>query len=134
MAILRINLFGKFRIESNDQVVAGFEACKVQVLFSYLLLYRNRPHTRESLAAMLWGDWPTTQSKKYISQALWQIQSALKCEDDASQSRFLLAEPDWVHINPEAGMWLDVAESILSASDNIRCGLIFNIRQLERLM
>ena len=85
-------------------------ACKVQELFCYLLLHRDRPHPREALSALLWRDIPTTQSKKYLRQALWQLQAALNCEAEETTARTFVIESDWIQFNPTADVWIDVAE------------------------
>jgi DNA-binding SARP family transcriptional activator len=109
MATLRVRLFGKFCAYQNEQVVSGLDARKVQELFCYLLLYRNHTHSREALAGLLWGDIPTNQSKKCLRQALWQLQSAVDQQPRSSGIRVLLVEPDWVQLNSEAELWVDVA-------------------------
>jgi DNA-binding SARP family transcriptional activator len=83
------------------------EARKVQELLAYLLLHRTHPCTRESLATLMWGERNDTQARKYLRQALWQLQSAL---DAASQPAIPLLHVDtaWVEINPSASLWLDI--------------------------
>jgi len=81
----------------------------VQELFCYLLLHRERSHAREALASLLWGDHSTAQSKNYLRKALWQMLTALECEDGDSNHRLLVVEPDWVHFDPQADLWLDAA-------------------------
>jgi DNA-binding SARP family transcriptional activator len=110
MSTVSIRLFGKFSAQLDAQRIEGLEAPRLQELFSYLLLYRGRPHARETLAALLWGDSPTAISKKYLRQALWQLQSALNAHAAASARHLLVVETDWIHINQDAGSWLDVAE------------------------
>lgn len=110
MSVLRIRLFGRFDVQLHEQNVADLDARKVQELFAYLLLYRERPHPREVLADLLWGDSSTSQSKGYLRKALWQLQTALDCQSELSQNRVLLAESDWVQLNPNADLQLDVAE------------------------
>lgn len=102
---LQIFLFGKFCVQYGDKVLTGLEGGRIQELFCYLLLYRNRCHPRETLANLLWNETPTIQSKSRLRKPLWQIQSAL---DSQGGSPVLLVDPDWVQINPEAGIWLDV--------------------------
>ena len=109
MSILRVSLFGKFHVHLGEQVLAGLNARKVQELFCYLLLYRDRPHPREILASLLWGDSFTTQSRRYLRKALWQLKVTLDCQTGPSNNRILLVEPDWVQINSDANLWLDVA-------------------------
>jgi DNA-binding SARP family transcriptional activator len=110
MSVLRVFLFGKFRVCCGQQTLTGLEARKVQELFCYLLLHRDRPHPRETLADLLWGDNSTTQSKKYLRKALWQLQTAIDSQAQPLDDHVLLVEPDWVQLDPEADLWLDVAE------------------------
>jgi DNA-binding SARP family transcriptional activator len=109
MSALSIHLFGKFCIRCDEQMMQGLDACKVQELLSYLLLYRDRPHARETLAGMMWGESSTEKSKKYLRQALWQLQAALESQGSASGRQMLLVEHDWVQLNLHAGLWFDVA-------------------------
>jgi DNA-binding transcriptional activator of the SARP family len=107
---LKIHLFGKFNIESDEQSLSGFNGCKVQELFSYLLLYRDRPHARESLAGLLWGDSTTEKSKKYLRQSLWHLQAALETGGGQEASgKSLSVEHDWVQLNTNPSMWLDIS-------------------------
>jgi DNA-binding SARP family transcriptional activator len=106
MLTLSIHLFGKFSVDYEDQPLTGLDACKVQELFSYLLVRRNRPHPREALAAMLWGDVATDKSKKYLRQSLWRLQTAL--DADGMSAGILTAEHDWVQLNLRPGLWLDI--------------------------
>jgi DNA-binding SARP family transcriptional activator len=105
MAAIRISLFGKFRVCCDGHILTDFDAGKVQELFSYLLLYRDRAHARETLAGLFWGACAEAQAKTYLRQAGWQIQTALETPSDR---RLLYAEVDWVRINPDADLWLDV--------------------------
>ena len=110
MSRISIQLFGQFCVRRNEQVIGGFEAHKVQELFSYLLLHRNHSLSRESLASLLWPDCTTTtQPKKRLRQTLWHLQSALGSQSEAAHDRVLLVEPERVRINEEAELWLDVA-------------------------
>ncbi len=107
MSKIRIQLFGRFCVRRDEQVLAGFEARKIQELFCYLLLHRHNPLSRESLASLLWPDTTTAQSKKKLRQMLWHLQSALGSQTEAIHDRLLLVEPDWVQVNAEADLWLD---------------------------
>ncbi|MDX6269636.1 MAG: hypothetical protein QOD28_859 [Acidobacteriota bacterium] len=118
MSTLSFQLFGKFSVHAGGQPLEGFDACKTQELLSYLLVHRARPHTRESLAGLLWGESATDKSKKYLRQTLWHLQSALEghgsCNSDGGSadegSALLSAEHEWVRLNvaPAAAVWLDV--------------------------
>src|SRR5437588_6956132 len=109
MAKLSIQLFGKFSVRRNERLLDGFDARKVQELFCYLLLHRDHSLPRETLASILWPDTTTTLSKKNLRHALWQLQSALGSQTELINDRVLLVEPEWVQLNPEGDLWLDVA-------------------------
>ena len=83
----------------------GFDGCKVQELFCYLLIHHDRPHPREALASLLWGDNPTQKSKKYLRQTLWQFQNAL---ESRSGGGALLVKSDWVRFDLRPEVRLDV--------------------------
>lgn len=106
MPDLQIHLFGKFSVRHDDRPATGFDAYKEQELLSYLLLHRNRPHSRETLAGLLWGDASTEKSKKYLRQALWHIQAALEARPGGGA--VLSVEHDWVQLNAGVALWLDV--------------------------
>jgi DNA-binding SARP family transcriptional activator len=106
MGILQIALFGKFSGRYDDTYL-GLEATKLQELLSYLILFRDRPHRREQLAALFWDASSTAQSKKYLRQALWQLQS---CLSEAADCGCVVQDADWVRFNVESGVQLDVVE------------------------
>jgi len=107
---LSIALFGKFSAQLNGQRLRGLDGTRLQELFCYLLLHRGQPHSRESLASLLWSDVETAQSKKYLRQALWQLASLLNPSGGSRSEHILFVEPDWIDIHSEADLWLDVAE------------------------
>lgn len=109
MANFRVRLFGKLNIQRDGEAVEGIDARKVQELFSYLLLSRNHSQSREVICEELWGDRPASKSKKYLRQALWRLQLALRDASDANRSE-LVADADWIQINPSPGFWLDITQ------------------------
>src|SRR5581483_473296 len=109
ISALKIYLFGKFSVWHNERIVEGFDVHKVQELFCYLLLHRDHSLPRETLASLLWPEVSTAQSKKSLRQVLWQLQSALHCQNECLCDRILLVEPEWIRLNSEADFWLDVA-------------------------
>jgi DNA-binding SARP family transcriptional activator len=68
---------------------------------------RDRPFARETLAGLFWGDCPTVLSKKYLRQALWQLQGLLGNGQDGS-NRVLRVDGTSVAIDPGSQLWLDV--------------------------
>lgn len=108
MPTYSIRLFGRFSLQRDGEVLTDVETSKAQELLCYLLLHRDRQHSREVLAELLWEGASPTQSKKYLRQALWQLNTMLdsKAEPDRGALR---VEPAWVRANSEADLWLDVA-------------------------
>lgn len=109
MQELRILLFGKFSVQWGNQELETLEGGKVQELFTYLLLYRNRPHPRESLATLLWRDSPVGQSKSYLRKTLWQLQTALEAQTKSGDTDLLHVDTDWIQLNAAASVWLDIS-------------------------
>lgn len=107
MGVLQVRLLGKPQVQGADRSVVLLPM-KVQELFFYLLLNRRRPHDRDHLAEQLWGDATPARSKKYLRQTLWQLQTAV--DDPPSSVPLLLLDRNWVHINLETDIWLDVHE------------------------
>ena len=97
---VRIRLLGQVCIEQGGQPPTDLPAKALDLLCS-LLLCRDRTHTRDELSAMLWPDTSTTAARKYLRQALWQLQSALTAD-------LLLLRRGWVGIDADADWWLDV--------------------------
>lgn len=108
MSTMRIRLFGKFQVELEDRALNDLDSFKVQELLCYLLLNRDHPHHRETLAGLLWGDNQTPQSKKYLRQALWQLQLALNAGSQKQPTGLLVVDADWVSVVPQVDVWLDV--------------------------
>lgn len=100
-------LFGRFTARYAGEPIADLDRAKVQDVLCYLLLNRDRFHHREDLATVFWGDFTTSQSRKYLRQALWHLQ---KTVDQASgdDPHLLTVDPEWVHINADARVWVDV--------------------------
>jgi DNA-binding SARP family transcriptional activator len=132
--VLHIRLFGKFCVSRNERVLQGLDACKEQELFSYLLLNRDRPHSRETLAGLLWGERTTEKSKKYLRQTLWHLQTVLESEQGAAGGGMLMVEHDWIQFNSKAELWLDTAafeEAFMLVQDSP--GRDLNAESVERL-
>jgi DNA-binding SARP family transcriptional activator len=109
MDLLRITLFGRFDVRVGQKPLAGLEAAKVQELFCYLLLNRDRPHPREALAHILWDANSTNQPGRCLRKTLWQLRAALDAQTEPLSDLVLLVEPNWIQFSPGVDLWLDVA-------------------------
>lgn len=108
MAQITIKMFGRFSAASPAGQLTGLTATKVQELLAYLLLHRDHPQSREVLAGLLWGDTESWRAKKYLRQALWQLQAALRSLGKLGQ-QVLRVDPEWVELRTAPSLWLDAA-------------------------
>ena len=108
MAMLKVRLFGRFKVQANGQEVDCFLSTKARELFCYLLLHRNRPHPRESLATLFWGECTPEQTRKYMRQTLWQLQTALHQLPGDESLDVMRVEKGSVQLDPGRDLWLDV--------------------------
>ncbi len=74
MALLKICLLGSFQAWLGGNPVTSFESNKVRALLAYLAVEKDRPHSRDTIAGLLWPDYP----QRFCSQqpALGAIQPA----------------------------------------------------------
>lgn len=108
MLALQFRLLGKFTVYYNQKSLDFFNVQKVQELLCYLLVHRDRPHNREVLAELLWGNVNTPYSKKYLRKTLWQLQTALRSIPATRRDKLLIIDPHWIQVNKDAAFWLDI--------------------------
>ena len=104
-----IRLLGGFSVQRNECEIESFPSAKARELFCYLLLHRDRSHSREVLASLLWGDCATSQSKKYFRQTLWQLQQTLQGDLPVNSTRLLRVDDEELRLDSQPGLWLDSA-------------------------
>ncbi len=109
-ADLQIRLFGGIHLTQNGVPLTNFVSNKAPALLAYLAVAR-RPHQREALAALLWGELADADAKNNLRQALSNLRRLL--------DPYLLITRDTVALNPESFISLDAAafEQRLHASD-----------------
>jgi DNA-binding SARP family transcriptional activator len=109
MSPFRVSLLGKFSVRRGDTEIDAFPSAKARELFCYLLLHRDRSHSREILIDVLWGDQATSQAKKYFRQTLWQLQLALHGHPRCDDSRLVLVNDESLRLDSQSDLWLDTA-------------------------
>ncbi len=107
MGRLNASLLGGFAVSRDEQAITGFRSDKARALLAYLLVEGDRPHRRESLAALLWPDQPEAAALVNLRQTLTRLRRAI--EDDTQPTPVVLVTPQTVQLNPAADVWLDVA-------------------------
>ncbi len=107
MSVLRVHLFGGVRVERDNLDGDLHLTRRVQALLAYLLL-QPRPHPREVLADLLWGEQDASRARSCLSTTLWRLRRALA--DGGYTDNLLVTTPAGeVGIDREQGVWLDVA-------------------------
>ena len=105
MISLHIHLLGKIQIFDSKKTAITLPL-KAQELLVYLFIHCNQPHEREKLSAQLWPNVPENRSKKYLRQALWQLQTM--CQDTQSPEHAIVQlEGSWVQFNLTSNIWID---------------------------
>jgi DNA-binding SARP family transcriptional activator len=129
MALLQLRLFGKFELAG-----APLGARRARELLCYLLLNASRPQRRDTLAGLLWEEAAPAQAGKYLRQALWQLQAALRPLAASGAAPVLEVDPEWIGLNRCPALEVDVSAFELAArachgvpgallDDAARCGL-----------
>jgi DNA-binding SARP family transcriptional activator len=70
MAHLSIALLGPFQACLDGQPITTFKSDKARALLAYLAVEAARPHARDTLAALLWPDWPEAYARSSLRSAL----------------------------------------------------------------
>jgi DNA-binding SARP family transcriptional activator len=70
MARLALSLLGSFTATLDGALITTFESHKVRALLAYLAAETDRPHRRETLATLLWPDWPQQSAMSNLRYAL----------------------------------------------------------------
>jgi len=96
---LRFYLLGPLRIERDGQPLR-LPRRKVEALVAYLLLHPG-PQPRDSLATLFWGDSSDAQARHSLRTALATVRKEIAPD-------LLLADRDYVQLNPAYPCWVDL--------------------------
>jgi DNA-binding SARP family transcriptional activator len=104
---LRVHLFGQPRFFVGDAPFKLAGSPKVLGVLAYLLLHREHPVSRESVAFTFWPDDAEETALTNLRRHLNQLKNALPRTKSVT---WILANDSTLQWNPEAGLWLDLAE------------------------
>lgn len=113
---LEVRLLGGFELARNGRTLDQLPLRAARSLFAYLVLNRDRPHTRDLLAGTFWPEFDESRARRRLSQALWQIKTTI---GDDEAGRYLVGGPDTLRFGSDVDLWLDVDEfeKALAADD-----------------
>jgi DNA-binding SARP family transcriptional activator len=107
MSELRVFLLGGVRVVLGRTPSEVGLARSGETLLAYLMLARNRRHSRDTLCSMFWPDLPHERARGALSTTLWRLRRVL--ESSAPRGTYLCSSPTGeVGFNSTADYWLDV--------------------------
>lgn len=109
MPSLQLTLLGTFAAWWEGQSITGFPTDKVRALLAYLALEGERPLRRETLAALLWADWPDDIARRNLRQNLHRLNQLLDAIEPTLSERLLTVTRQTVQLNRD-WLALDVIE------------------------
>jgi predicted ATPase/DNA-binding SARP family transcriptional activator len=106
----RLFVLGSFRLEfpaariprQNNPQTISLSTRKIESLLAYLALHPE-PHTRERMAALIWGDATDEQARNSLRNALSALRKQL-------QNDLLLVDRETVQLSPRFPLWVDAVE------------------------
>lgn len=116
MARLTVRLLGAFQVELDEQSVGGYSSAKVRALLAFLLMERERPHSRDELCGLLWPDELQEVAQANLRQALANLRQVLG--DRTAAKPFLAVSRENVGLAEDADCAVDAQEF---AEHLIRC-------------
>jgi len=113
VAHLKISLLGPIQVTLDERPVTGFKSNKVRALLAYLAVEADRPHRRETLAGLLWPDWPEREAMSNLRYSLSDLRRTI--DDRAADPPFLLITRDDIQFNAASDYWIDITDFRKSA-------------------
>ncbi|MBN1140120.1 MAG: AAA family ATPase [Anaerolineae bacterium] len=106
MLRLAVSLLGPFEVSLDGKAIAEFHSDKVRALLAYLAVEAGRPHRRETLAGLLWPDYPERSARTNLSNALSHLRTVL--HDREMVPPCLTVEREVIRFNAEGDHQIDV--------------------------
>lgn len=102
LPLLSLTLFGLFEARYDGRPLTGFATDKIRALFAYLAIESGKPHRRETLAALLWPDYPDETARSNLRKSLYRLRQTLQEADSALPDRLISQSRQTITLNPEA--------------------------------
>ena len=117
MTGLDISILGPFSASAGTAIQHKLESNKVRALFAYLVTEMDRPHSRETLAEMLWPESAAQSGLANLRYALADLRKVIGDED--AHPPYLIISRDSLQFNAESSFKLDALEfaTLLKADD-----------------
>jgi DNA-binding SARP family transcriptional activator/predicted ATPase len=89
MPHLSIRVLGPLQVDLDGEPASGFASDKVRALLAYLASSADRPHRRETIAGLLWPDFPERSARNNLRNALANLRRVIADQE---------AAPGFLHI------------------------------------
>ena len=110
MARLSLFLFGTYQIAMDGNTHSQAISAKGRALLAYLAI-EGQPQLREKIAGLLWPEHSEAQARQNLSQVLHTLRGLLPSAGD--QPPLLRITAQHIQLNPDADVWVDVAEFLV---------------------
>ena len=118
MVTLNISVLGHLQISAGQTILDKFESNKVRALFVYLVVEKERPHSREALAELVWPEATAQSSLANLRYALADLRKVIG--DEKANPPHLIISRENLQFNAASDCELDAATfSELLNSGNI---------------
>jgi predicted ATPase/DNA-binding SARP family transcriptional activator len=104
--MLEIRTLGGLSINLDGQPVTAFQSDKVRALLANLVVESENPHRRETLAGLLWPDYPERSARTNLRNALANLRQVIR--DREATPPFLRISRQSIQFNSESDSWADV--------------------------
>ena len=111
---LQVCLFGHPQLREDGATLAFRAPARALSLLVYLLLHRDQPLARNSVALLFWPDLPESEARARLRYDVRVLRGALP---SANGVPWIVADTRTIRWNPDAAIWLDVAEFERLAAD-----------------
>ncbi len=111
MSRLALSLLGPFQARVGERALVHFATDKVRALLAYLVVEADRPHRRDTLAALLWPEWDDSGARSNLRLALHRLRDTLDAAEPALSSAVIGVTRETVQVNG-AAVDLDVARFV----------------------
>jgi predicted ATPase/DNA-binding SARP family transcriptional activator len=99
---IQVSLFGTLKLERNGETLRLPASTDARHLLTYLLLNRQKKHSRTVLLGVFWGESPEPRARKALSQAIWYIRRDLP--------ELLETNHETITISSSIHIWVDIEE------------------------
>lgn len=105
--VFQIELLGQPQLRADGTPHAFRAPARALSLLTYLLLHRAQPSPRDAVAFLFWPDLPESEARAKLRYDIRELREALPQGEGVT---WILADNRTIRWNPEAPIWLDVAE------------------------